>query len=159
MSAQLRARSGIALPTCPGVGGRAHLARWAVSLGLLAGLGCMACSAAPRNPPRPPIRDAVLVTEARCAGVHSCVVGYISAAESERPLSNASVWFEREDASEGEGEMFGATTDFEGVFVVVDPPPGRYTIGVYRGARRKQFHGVELGAPGTRVAVISLAPH
>lgn len=106
------------------------------------------------------MRDAVLVTEARCAGVHSCLMGYVSAAESERPLSKASVWFEREeDASVGAGQMFGATTDFEGVFVVVDPPPGRYTIGVYRGARRKEFRGVELGAPGTKVAVITLAPH
>ena len=104
-----------------------------------------------------PTRHNVAWVGPRCAGVQSCVLGRVTASENARPLSQAAIFLERQDKG-SESLLLLAVTDDEGIFTVVDPPPGRYRVAVYKDARKVEVGGVRLGGPGTTLLPVVLAP-
>ncbi len=108
----------------------------------------------------PALRDSVTLIGPRCAGTSSCLLGRVTAAESGQPLSQAAVFLEPlgDEGGEAEAAMIIALTDDQGVFTIENPPHGSYRLAVYKQARHAEVRGVELGAAGTVVVPVMLAP-
>jgi hypothetical protein len=126
-------------------------------LGLVIGPGCISVA----KPPVPPAAlGGVVLVSPRCAGVRSCLLGQVVAAESARPMARAAVFLEREDAgkSEPKNERIMRLTDEQGVFTVEDAPVGRYRLAVYKDARSLEVRGLSLGARGTTMVPVRLPP-
>lgn len=109
-------------------------------------------------------RDRVTWLAPRCAGVRSCLLGRVTASESAIPLARAAVFLQLQSkdgdgAKNAEGVRLQALTDDEGVFTIADPPPGRYRIAVFKGARSAELRGVELGGAGTTLVPVVMAPN
>lgn len=120
-----------------------------------AALGCAAGQA-----PAPPAHDSVSVLSPRCAGSSSCVLGHVTTAATAQPVAEAAVFLIRElEPGEDEPVRFFALTDEQGVFVVDEPPPGRYRISVYKEASSVEVAGMELGGAGTTMLPVRLAIH
>ncbi len=118
-----------------------------------------ACAPVTRAQPQTPIavRDSVTMIGPRCAGTSSCLLGRVTAAESGQPLPQAAVFLEP-IGEETEASMIIALTDDQGVFTIEDPPLGNYRLAVYKQARHAEVRGLELGAQGTVVVPVMLAP-
>lgn len=128
--------------------------------GLLLGAALLsACTPATHVQPQSPlaVRDSVTLIGPRCAGTSSCLLGRVTAAESGQPLSQAAVFLEP-IGDETKAAMIIALTDDQGVFTVEDPPLGNYRLAVYKQARHAEVRGLELGAQGTVVVPVMLAP-
>jgi hypothetical protein len=125
--------------------------RVSVLLFILASAACATVQAPRVAPPR----DSVAVLRPQCVGATSCVLGRVTAAENSQPLVRAAVFLQRE----GEQTVRIQTlTDDQGVFAVENPPPGRYRIAIYKDARKHEMSGLSLGATGTTVVPVALAP-
>jgi hypothetical protein len=90
----------------------------------------------------------------------------VTASETATPLARAAVFLQQipqegklTEVAKGEGIRLQALTDDEGVFTVENPPPGRYRIAVFKGARHAELHGVQLGGVGTTLVPVSMAPN
>ncbi|MBL4684261.1 MAG: hypothetical protein JKY37_06710 [Nannocystaceae bacterium] len=90
-------------------------------------------------------------------------MGQVVAAESATPLSQATIFLEREEAPDATTEDDVETsvrimriTDDEGVFTVIDAPAGRYRLAVYKEERRYEVRGLLLDAPGTIMVPVRL---
>ncbi len=99
----------------------------------------------------------------RCVEVRSCLLGQVVAAETSTPLARAAVFLVREGEAGDEAEdaqtlRIVRLTDEQGVFTVIDAPAGRYSVSVFKDARRISASGIELGNPGTLVVPIRLPP-
>ena len=131
------------------------------ALSLLLALVTAGCVGGQAPPSASPVaRDTISILSPRCAGVRSCVLGHVTAAETSAPVAKASVFLERAPGpGEGEGEatLIMALTDEQGVFTVSDPPPGNYRIAIYKEAGVVEVVGLELGRAGTTVLPIRLA--
>ena len=128
-------------------------------LALVGALGAAGCSAAPvSNTKAPSMRDSITPLSPRCAGGQSCLLGQVVAAESAAPLARAAIFLELDDPNAKDDFRITRLTDDQGVFTVIDAPPGHYRLAVYKDARRHEITGVELGAEGTTVVPIRLAP-
>jgi hypothetical protein len=90
----------------------------------------------------------------QCEGVQSCLLGHVVTARTARPLSSAAVFLEQEDAVGPSAPRFVRLTDEQGVFTVVDLPPGRYRVAVYKDSGHEEVRGLELGAPGTTLLAV-----
>jgi len=126
-------------------------------LGLFVGPGCISVA----RPPLPPAAlGGVVLVSPRCAGVRSCLLGQVVAAESARPMARAAVFLEREDASATDSERarIMRLTDDQGVFTVEDAPVGQYRLAVYKDARSLEVRGLSLGARGTTMVPVRLPP-
>jgi hypothetical protein len=125
---------------------------WGAALGFVLTLGCAA------GPARPPQRqDTIAILSPRCAGLSSCLIGHVTTVAAAAPIAQAAVFLIRElEAGEPEPVRFFALTDEQGVFVVEQPPPGRYRISVYKDDRSVEVTGMLLGAPGTTVLPVRL---
>jgi hypothetical protein len=120
-----------------------------------------ACTTAPlRSDPStsPAGRGGVTFIRAKCAQVHSCLLGQVVAAESSAPMARAAIFLEREadDDIESNPVRILTLTDDQGVFTVADAPRGRYRLAIYKDARRLEARGLELGAPGTVLVPVRL---
>lgn len=140
-------------------------------IGALLGLcGCFATQS-PSTTSAPERRGAGEVTliSPRCVGATSCVLGHVTAAENGAPLSRVAVFLEPLTAdlaetepspADGEPSPRGPTilalTDDQGVFTVVDPPPGAYRIAVYARSRKAEVRGLEIESKGTTMVPIRL---
>lgn len=128
----------------------------AVALAMVLGpLGCGTASV-PRDLITPSRRGGVTFIRPRCAGVESCLLGQVVAAESATPLARAAVFLERERDDGDDPVRFLTLTDDQGVFIVTDAPKGRYRLAVYKDARRVEARGLKLGSPGTTVVPVRL---
>ncbi len=114
---------------------------------------------------QPPVRTlgGVTIVTPRCVEVRSCLLGQVVEAETSAPLARAAVFLVREGQGSGQTEDAEALrivrmTDEQGVFTVADAPAGRYSVSVYKDARRISASGIELGNPGTLVVPIRLPP-
>lgn len=143
---------------------------------LLGALALPGCVTAPPPPMMPATLGGVTVIAPRCAGVDSCLLGHVVAAESARPLPRAAVFLQREDgeradgkrddgkrddgkqASRDRGVRILTLTDDQGVFMVADAPPGKYRLAVYKDSRRVEVRGLDLGARGTTMVPVRLPP-
>jgi hypothetical protein len=124
------------------------LARLVSPLALV--LGCVAGPTAQG----PVLRPSITIVSARCAGASSCVLGHVSTSLDAGPIAKAAVFVQRE------GEALSAIqtlTDEQGVFTLIDPPPGRYRIVVIKDGAKVEAVGLELGRPGTTLIPIRLA--
>jgi hypothetical protein len=107
----------------------------------------------------PVIRDSITPITPRCAGVQSCLLGRVIAAETAAPLARAAVFLERIEAEpEPSPVRITKLTDDQGVFEVIDAPPGHYRLAVYKDERRHEITGVRLGDDGTTMIPVRLAP-
>jgi len=118
--------------------------------------------------PNTRVAGEVTLISPRCVGATSCVLGHVTAAESGAPLSRVAVFLEPlggasdEGPSTGETEQAGvdgiilALTDDQGVFTVVDPPPGAYRIAVYAKSRKAEVRGLKIETKGTTMVPIRL---
>jgi hypothetical protein len=125
--------------------------------GLLIGPGCISVA----RPPVPPAAlGGVVLVSPRCAGVSSCLLGQVVAAESARPMARAAVFLQREDAGADRSESVRimTLTDDQGVFTVEDAPVGKYRLAVYKDARSLEVRGLSLGARGTTMVPVRLPP-
>lgn len=123
------------------------LARHATPLALV--LGCAVGPAAQG----PVLRPSISVVSARCPGASSCVLGHVSASLDAGPIAKAAVFLQRE------GEALAGIqtlTDEQGVFTLIDPPPGRYRVVVIKDGAKVEASGLELGRPGTTLIPIRL---
>lgn len=142
-------------------GGRT-LGRLAAGLcGLVATLGCTSGTSTRSNVPAD--RGGISVIGPQCAGVDSCLLGQVVAAENAAPLARAAVYLEREDAPDATTEadlarsvVFRCVTDEDGVFIVTDAPAGRYRLAVYAAERTYKVRGLSLGKPGTTMIPLRL---
>jgi hypothetical protein len=102
----------------------------------------------------------VTMVTPRCVEVRSCLLGQVVAAESATPLARAAVFLVREplESSEAEPLRIVRLTDEQGVFTVADAPAGRYSVSVFKEARRISASGLELGNPGTLMVPIRMPP-
>ncbi|MEM6991907.1 MAG: carboxypeptidase-like regulatory domain-containing protein [Myxococcota bacterium] len=126
----------------------------------------LACGPRPydaRPPVTPAGRGGISLIGPECAGVHSCLMGQVVAAETATPLARATIFLEREDAPNAETEddveasvRIMRITDDEGVFTVVDAPAGRYRLAVYKEERQYEVRGLTLGEPGTTMVPVRL---
>jgi hypothetical protein len=125
--------------------------------GLLIGPGCISVA---RPPVAPATLGGVVLVSPRCAGVKSCLLGHVVAAESARPMARAAVFLEREDTGPAgaENARIMRLTDEQGVFTVEDAPAGRYRLAVYKDARSLEVRGLSLGARGTTMVPVRLPP-
>ena len=124
-----------------------------VLLSLGAALGCVAGQVEPE-----PLHDSISIFSPHCAGLSSCVVGHVTTPGSATPVAEAAVFLVREpDGDETEEVRILALTDEQGVFVVDEPPVGRYRIAVYKDASHVEVIGMELGGPGTTMLLVRLA--
>ncbi len=115
------------------------------------------CAAARHAPAGPAQRDTISIVSPRCAGVHSCVLGHVTASGTAAPVAKAAVFLEREpEAGEAEAIRILALTDEQGVFVVDDPPPGSYRIAIYKDDSSVEVAGLELGRDGTTMLPVRL---
>jgi hypothetical protein len=133
------------LPARPPRPGRALL--------LLASSLVAACVARP--PPRPVVRDSIAILSPRCVGVHSCVLGHVTTALDATPIARAAVFLVRE-GDDGSSEPIQTLTDEQGVFTVIDPPPGSYRVEVFKEAAKVEIAGLELGHAGTTMVPVRL---
>jgi hypothetical protein len=125
---------------------------WPVLLSLGVAFGCVAGTREPE-----PLHDSISIFSPRCAGVRSCVVGHVAAPGTAAPVAEAAVFLVRElEAGEQEPVRILALTDEQGVFVVDEPPAGRYRIAVYKDASYVEVIGMELGGPGTTMLLVRL---
>lgn len=126
-------------------------------LAVLAALTFTGCTAGSRAAPVRPQHDTISILSPRCVGVRSCVLGHVTAAGTAAPVAEAAVFLERErEQHEAEPIRIVALTDEQGVFVVDDPPPGRYRLAVYKGEGSVEVAGLELGRDGTTVLPVRL---
>ncbi len=139
--------------------------RWRTALprtGILAALALAGCGPVPMPAANPPIHSlgGVTIVTPRCAEVRSCLLGQVVAAETSAPLARAAVFLVREpEGTPGEPPLqIVRTTDEQGVFTVADAPTGRYSLSVYKGARRVYASGLELGGLGTSMVPVRLPP-
>ncbi|MBV1859903.1 MAG: carboxypeptidase-like regulatory domain-containing protein [Nannocystaceae bacterium] len=130
--------------------------------GILAALTLAGCGPAPMPITTTPVHalGGVTMVTPRCVEVRSCLLGQVVAAETSTPLARAAVFLQREpQGAAGDGALqIVRTTDEQGVFTVADAPAGRYSVSVYKGARRISASGLELGGPGTLMVPIRLPP-
>jgi hypothetical protein len=126
-------------------------------LGVAVSSGCIAVAP---NPLPSATLGGVTLVRPRCAGVDSCLLGQVVAAESARPLARAAIFLEREDdrGDRGRATRIVTLTDDQGVFTVVDAPPGQYRLAVYKDARSVEVRGLPLGARGTTMVPVRLPP-
>lgn len=104
------------------------------------------------------LRNSVAIVSPRCAEVRSCLLGHVTSARDAAPVYQAVVFLERERSRpEEQAVRIQARTDEQGVFTVVDPPPGSYRIKVFKEASAIEVVGVELGRPGTTMLPVRLA--
>ena len=145
----------------------AHMAWVAATVALLS--GCAAPAAYQRTAPAPSVAGEVTLISPRCVGARSCVLGHVTAAESGAPLSQVAVFLQpmsaatepTKERAEAEGSSPGmilALTDDQGVFTVVDPPPGDYRIAVYARSRKAEVRGLKIETQGTTMVPIRLTP-
>lgn len=88
------------------------------------------------------------------------MLGHVTTAATAQPVAEAAVFLVRElEPGEDEPVRFFALTDEQGVFVVDEPPPGRYRISVYKEASSVEVAGMELGGAGTTMLPVRLAIH
>lgn len=127
----------------------------AIVFGLHTLTGC-AGAPAPRNEITPARAGGVTFIRPRCAGVESCLLGQVVAAESATPLSRAAVFLEREQDDAEQPIRILTLTDDQGVFTIADAPKGRYRLAVYKDARHVEARGLKLGAPGTTVVPVRM---
>lgn len=126
---------------------------WPALLSVGAVLGCVASRVEPE-----PLHDSISIFSPHCAGLRSCVLGHVTQPGSAVPVAEAAVFLERElEPGEDEPVRILALTDEQGVFVVDEPPPGRYRIAVYKDASHVEVIGMELGGPGTTTLLVRLA--
>jgi hypothetical protein len=108
------------------------------------------------TPARPAVRNSVAILSPRCVGVQSCVLGHVTTALDAAPIARAAVFLVREDG-EGTHEPIQTLTDEQGVFTVIDPPPGSYRVEVFKEAAKVEVVGLELGHAGTTMVPVRLA--
>ncbi len=101
-------------------------------------------------------RSSVSLITPRCAGVQSCLLGRVTAAESARPLARAAVFLER-IGGEADQLRIQTLTDEDGVFSIANPPPGHYRLAIYKEARRVEMSGMALGEAGTTMIPVRMA--
>ncbi|MFV8752722.1 carboxypeptidase-like regulatory domain-containing protein [Nannocystaceae bacterium ST9] len=111
-----------------------------------------ACVVGPAAPQRPVARESIAIVTPRCAGAHSCVLGHVTTALDATPIADAAVFLLREGAE----IPLQTLTDEQGVFTVVDPPPGRYRLEVFKEAAKVELAGLELGRAGTTMVPVRL---
>ena len=134
----------------------------ALTIGLLTLPGCVS-EAHQGTTIVPGSRGGVTLIRPRCAGVQSCLLGQVVAAESANPMARAAVFLEREGEAGVEEKRDSplrilTLTDDQGVFTVTDAPRGHYRLAVYKDARRVEVRGIALGEPGTTVVPVRLPP-
>lgn len=127
----------------------------------LAASGCVVGSVPTR--PRVGTLGGVTIVRPRCVEVRSCLLGQVVEAETATPLARAAVFLVKErepgaSAASDDALRIVRLTDDQGVFTVADAPAGRYSVSVYKNARRISASGLELGSPGTLVVPIRLPP-
>lgn len=140
------------------------MARWGVGWSVATLLGCSATMG--QGVPRPSVRalGGVTFVSPRCIEVRSCLLGQVVAAETSTPVARAAVFLVREGDEGAKAKPVDddirivRLTDDQGVFTVADAPAGRYSVSVYKDARKISASGLELGSPGTLVVPIRLAP-
>lgn len=139
--------------------------RWRTALehtGILAAVALAGCSPGPMPTTTTPVHSlgGITMVTPRCVEVRSCLLGQVVAAETSTPLARAAVFLEREpEGTDADVPLqIVRTTDEQGVFTVADAPAGRYSVSVYKGARRISASGLELGGPGTLMIPIRLPP-
>ncbi len=139
----------------PGLWVRASLAGLALSLSSL----CACALRLPQTGDRVPVgRDTISILSPRCAGVESCLLGHVTTAGSSDPVAKAAVFLERDPApGEPRAVRIQTLTDEQGVFTIMNPPPGNYRIAIYKNASSIEVMGMELGRRGTTVLPIRLA--
>lgn len=126
---------------------------WLTLLCLGAALGCAANRVEPE-----PVHDSISIFSPHCAGLRSCVVGHVTTPGSAMPVAEAAVFLVRDLGPDEEQPVrILALTDEQGVFVVDEPPAGRYRIAVYKEASHVEVIGMELGGPGTTMLLVRLA--
>jgi hypothetical protein len=121
---------------------------------LLASFTLAACAV--QGPPRPLVRDNIAIVSPRCVGVHSCVLGHVTTALDAAPIARAAVFLRREGGEEAD-KPIQTLTDEQGVFTVIDPPPGSYRVEVFKEAAKVELVGLELGQAGTTMVPVRLA--
>ncbi len=84
-----------------------------------------------------------------------CVLGHVVVAETADPVPGAAVFFDGRD-ERGRRVRLVTRTDDDGVFTVLEPPPGVYRLAIYKDARHVEARGLALGAPGTTVIPVRL---
>lgn len=112
--------------------------------------GCVAGA-----PVRPVVRESITILSPRCVGVHSCVLGHVTTALDATPIAQAAVFLLRE-GGDGSQEPIQTLTDEQGVFTVIDPPPGSYRVEVFKEAAKVEVAGLELGRAGTTMVPVRL---
>jgi len=129
-------------------------------VGVLLGVLLLGACRAPAAPTSPPVsaahRGGVTFVRARCATASSCLLGQVVTAETAAPLSQATVFLEREDEGPGSAVQITTLTDDQGVFAIEEPPAGRYRLQVFKRERRLEVHGLALGEPGTTMVPVRL---
>ncbi len=135
---------------------RAH-----IDLCALLGIAWLALAAQGCTAPQPTTaptlnapRSAVTLVRSQCVNTTRCVLGFVHAAESGAALPGAVVFLQ----SDSDSAMLVAKSDEQGVFLVQDPPAGRYRLSVFQRSRRFEVHGVEIGPAGTTLIPIRIAP-
>lgn len=140
----------------------ATFARAAVvlTLGSLATFGCVAPPpTGGTRGPSVPVGGEVTLISPRCVGAKSCVLGHVTAAENGAPLSRAAVFLEPlGQAAPDPDQTILALTDDQGVFTVIDPPPGDYRLAVYAQSRKAEVKGLRIENSGTTMVPIRLVP-
>lgn len=128
-----------------------------VRLSLLLTLGAsLGCAASRGRPVEPRQRDTISILSPRCAGIRSCVIGHVTSGLA-APVAEAAVFLERElEQDEHEPVRILTLTDEQGVFIVNNPPPGRYRIAVYKNDSSIEVSGMELGQEGTTMLPVHL---
>ena len=106
-------------------------------------------------------RGGATFVRARCASARSCLLGQVVTAETATPLARATVFLEREEGVEQEPRTeepvtITTLTDDQGVFMVEEPPAGRYRLRVFKRERELQVRGLPLGEPGTTMVPVRL---
>lgn len=123
------------------------------SLLLLASSALAGCAV--QGPSRPIVRENIAIVSPRCVGVHSCVLGHVTTALDAAPIARAAVFLRRE-GGEGSDKPIQTLTDEQGVFTVIDPPPGSYRVEVFKEGAKVELAGLELGQAGTTMVPIRL---
>lgn len=109
----------------------------------------------PRGPVRPVLHDAIAIVSPRCVGVHSCVLGHVTTALDATPIARAAVFLMPEGGDDSR-EPIQTLTDEQGVFTVIDPPPGSYRVEVFKEDAKVEVAGLELGRAGTTMIPVRL---
>ena len=106
-------------------------------------------------PERPVGRESISIVSPRCAGARSCVLGHVTTTLDAAPIAQAAVFL----LPEGEASQpaIQTLTDEQGVFTIIDPPPGSYRVEVFKEAAKVELAGLELGRAGTTMIPVRLA--